>query len=527
MPDDLDPQTWGEPTVLAPRQAAVRVPPPTAPAQPSAPEPGPILDGRGPQMLAFDPTTRKLTSLSNDPVLMQIQGLWRDRQAQGRQAYEAMLKHPEVESSFNAWLDFIASNAPHAKPQARSATPKQQELAAFANHLLARIPWTEFVNGPLACGFQFGFSLSELTAEVVRWQDRDYVSFASISVLPQASLDNGYVMREELGQLSLGRDPRYKCFKLDDRGGVEKVYQFYWMDNGGTNTVTWEGGDLERILHFVHRKGDGNPYGKSILYAAFYAWSDLYVLEKIESVFLDMALPVLIISYKAVDGVPRPALHTEIVNLLSQQEMSGTRRVLVLPDASGQSIAPSNENFTAHIGAKKAELRKYIRKAIGLPESLVAETNETDADARNVVQVFLKHTLKARLAEVSALLEDMLGRFIRANYRDLDDSDYPVIQWSIVTENEVRVAQALLAVIYQDLDVEKAPQVISRVFPFVEEDDFARTPDRRTSVVWPKKTADQPGINGVSNPPPQKEPGSQRERLDGQTDNPSGRNTSA
>jgi hypothetical protein len=521
--DDLDPQTW-DTKVVRPRAAAVRIPPAAPAPQPAPPEP--LLNGKTPQMFAFDPSSRRLTELTRDPIITAITNTWQDRQQHGRQPYEAMMKHPEVSSSFKAWVDFITANPPHVKPRARGPTDKQKEIAAFGNHLLARIPWPEFSNGPVAAGMEFGFSLSEISSAIVRWNSRDYVSLAAIDLLPQASLDNGYVLREELGNASLSNDPRYRCIESHDNGRVRAFHQFWWTSGRKEERITWEGPDLDRILHYVHRKGSGNPFGESILYSAFYAWQELYILEKIEGVFLDMALPVLIITYKTVDGVVRPALHDAILDTLSKQDMSGARRVLVLPDASGQSIAPSNDNFTKHIGEKKAELRKYIRKAIGMPESLLAENSETDADARNVVQVFLKHTLKARLAEIGALLEDLIARFVRANYRDLDASDFPVVQWSIVTENEVRVAQTLLAQIYPDLDVDKAPEVFARVFPFIEVDDFAKTPDRRVSVVWPKSAGDAPPA--APGQPPRKEPGSVRRRTDGQTENPSGTtNTSA
>lgn len=503
------------------RLAATRTPPPAV-----SPGSGARLPPEaGPQLFTYDPALRRLTSATqDDPIFTAIQGAWRDRQQHGRLAYEAMAKHPEVSSAFNAWLDFITAHPPTARPKAPRPTAKQKEIADFANHILDRIDWPLFVDGCVGQGLQFGFSLTEITTEVARWRGRDYITLANLWHMPQASLDSGYVPREEYGELSLRSDPRYRCFVTDERGRIERVYQFFKGTNSSTSQVEWAGPDLERILHYRHKGGDGNPFGESIFYSAFYAWSDLYFLERIERTFLDMGLPILLISYKTVDGIPRPATHAEIKDILEKQEISGTRRVLVLPDASGTSVAPSNPNFTEHISKVKEELRLAIRKAMGLPQPLIAENFLKEADSRNIVQVFFKYTLKARLAEVGRHLDLLLARFVRANYSGLDLEDYPKTTWSIVTENEQRVFQEVFKTMMERLDSAKLGEVIHRVWGFIEADDFPLAHEDSVNVQRPlRDTNDEPN----SALPPTKQPGAQRRRTDGQTEGPAARNTAA
>ncbi len=502
----------------SPESAAVRTPAP----EPAEQEQSSLPASSQQRTQAFDPSDLaplRASDLIFDPIFQRL-GKWRDHQSHGRVTYDAMLQHPEVSAAFFTRLAFLKSNRPVFRPRAPDPTEKQQEIADFANFILSQLRWTKFIDGPIGQGFQYGFTLSEITTRVTRWRNKDVIALRELVQLPQATLDHGFIPREEFGELALDADPRYRCFSLDNRGRIIGIHQFA---EDTTNRVSWEGPMMESILHFKVGGGDGNPYGRSVLNSAFYPWSELYATEQIEGVHRDTSLPFLFGTYKTTnnEGIARPAVHEGVKEALEKQGPSASQRFLMWADGDLKSVAPANADFTAAAELAKKRLTRQIWKSMLVPQGMVSETEESESDMRNLVAVYFKHLLKADLAEVGLALEDLVYRLIRNNYRALDSEDLPEVRWSVVTENELRVAQALMAQAIPYTDADKLGDLLHRVAPSIFEPDMI--PAKHSDSVELKRprrdSNDEP--NSVTGTPPPKEPGEVKERDDGQTENPS------
>ncbi len=448
------------------------------------------------KMSLFDPSL-KISSLIKDPIYTAIHGKWRDRQAHGRVEYEAMLKHPAVSTPFNTLLSFIKANKPQFRVATRSPTAKQQEIADFANEQLGRLGtdgdfnqgWSKFVNAFVGQGLEFGFSLAEMETAYSKWRGKKMVQIQRILPLPQASLDSGFIPREEFGEIALAVDPRYRCFAVNDNTGkIQSVYQ-YWAGETATRTVTWTGDQLRYILHYTHNGGDGNPYGESHLYSAFYAWEELYTREQQEGVFMDLALPITVVSYDA--DVTSPELHGEAESAI--ENFDPVRRILIGRRITVTSVAPTNKDFVDHVTKNKAELRNYITEAMLMPKNLYTDSQNADVVARNVIQIFFKYTLPGLLEEIGSVIQNQfVRRIIDANYSHLESEDYPIITFKTQLDNDLRVAANLLVQLLPYMDSDRMGEVFESMIPGFEKEWIAKEMSKTVAEKMPVAKAMEP-----------------------------------
>jgi hypothetical protein len=448
---------------------------------------------------------------------------FRDRQQYGRIAYETAYKHEVVGTAFKARLALITSKKPTFKPRNRKPTTTQQDMADFANDLVESLHWGKFIEGYIGNGLEFGFSLAEIVTREGTWKGNDAILLDYLAVLPHATLDHGFVPRAEYSQVYYSRDNRYRCFDLDAKGRVEAYKQF---DYSGTkeNVIEWRGREMQKILHFVHGGGEGNPFGESALFHTMPAWLNLYAIERMEDAFLDTSQPWLFGTYTTQSGETRAKVHEGAKEALSKAHVDGARRFLMWADGDLKSVAPSNENFTDHIFRKKAELEARIWQTLLIPKSIIAETSTSDGDNRSLSQVYFRNTIKSDLEEIGDIVTDLVLRFLRWNFTNIQLEDVPVCTWSLVTENEMRVAQALLTALLPHTKSETLPDFVHSLFDFVDPKFIAETNEESVGTMRPSQEAilaKETAEAETSGQPPPKEQGESRVRLDGQTDNPS------
>lgn len=471
----------------------------------------------------FDPTTMRSSLrglIPADDLYWAMENQWRDRQQYGRIAYETSYKHEVVGAAFNARLAILTSKKPTFKARLREPTQTQQDMADYANHLVDTLKWGKFIEGYIGQGLEFGFSLAEIVTKFGVWKNNDAILLDYLAVLPQASLDHGFVPRGEYSEMFMERDGRYRCLEFNSRGRIEAYKQFAYTGDA-SKVIEWRGADMRRILHFTHRGGEGNPWGESALYNTMGAWLNLYAIERMEDAFLDTSQPWLFGTYTTTAGETRTKVHENAKEALSKAHVDAARRFLMWADGDLKSVAPSNENFTDHVFRKKAELEARIWQTLLIPKSAVAETSTSDGDSRNLIQVFFKHVIKSDLEEIGDILTDLVTRLLQQNYSNIQAEDIPVCTWSLVTENETRVAQGLLTAILPHVDSEKLPEFVHSLFDFVDPKYIADKHSSSVEMKRPKKEPDaELGVSGGTEPPP-KEDGQQRERMDGQTSNPS------
>lgn len=446
----------------------------TAPAQQST-----SLTPGDAKVVYFDPAFSKvIEDVRSDPMYIAIHNKWSDRQQHGRLAYDSMMHHSAVSTPFNFLVATIKSFRPIFKPSRPDATEKQVMLADFANAQLARLGASgdplqgyEHVIDWFGQGWLYGFSLAEMETSYEMWRGSPRIQLDRVVPLPQATLDLGYVPREEFGEAMLDfADKRYRCFKMNMRGRVESISQFWRTPVGNDERqVTWTGGEMSRLLHHVHNGREGNVFGESMLFTAFYHWADLYTLELIENAMLDAAVPFLGISYKTQDGVPRPEVHAMILDAIRNQDPS--TRLLVLPDTDFTSVALSNKEFTEQAKVKKKELRAYITQSMLVPAAMYKETDDSQSDARNLQMVFLKRVVPSYLAEVSNVLRWQLAkRLIDANWSKLTIEDYPVLTFNVMVSDDLQAALPMLTQLMKYVDSSRLGEFASAVMPYFEPD---------------------------------------------------------
>lgn len=470
----------------------------------------------------FDPTSLRSSLkalIPHDDLYWALENQYRDRQQYGRIAYETAYKHEVVGSAFKSRLALITSKKPTFRPRDREPTPTQQDMADFYNNLVESLQWSKFIEGFIGQGWEFGFDLAEIVTKFGTWKNNDAILLDYLAILPQASLDHGFIPRGEYNELFREQDNRYRCFEFDSKGRIEAYKQFAYTNNK-EHIIKWAGRDMQRILHFTHRGGDGNPYGESALYHTMPPWLNMYAVERMEDAFLDTSQPWLFGTYKTANGETRAKVHEGAKEALSKAHVDAARRFLMWADGDLKSVAPSNENFTDHIFKKKAELEARIWQSLLIPKSAVAETSTSDGDNRNLIQVYFKHVIKSDLDEVGGILSDLCLRIARMNFTNIKPEDIPVCTWSLVTENEMRVAQSILVALLPHLDSETLPEFVHSLFDFVDPKFIAEDHDDSVAVKRPSQEA-MLKEQEMANEPPPKEPGEERVRMDGQTDSPS------
>lgn len=479
----------------------------------------------------FDPQVLRASNHVHDAVFSAIrtstQFKWRDSQQIGRTALDTMLKHAAVAGPYRSLIEFCKAYQPHFKPSGQDPTPLQRQLADFANEQIRRLGssgdgrqgWEKFIDGPIAQAFLYGFSLAEMETVRAPWGGQSRIQINRIIPLPQASLDSGFVPMEEFGQgISSFTDPRYACFEMDSAGRITAIHQF--LHNGSHGKISWVGGEMRRILHFVHAGGEGNPYGQSILYTAYYHWSNLYVAESIERVFMDTALPYLWASYKTQDGRPSPEAHADLLKILTEQDPA--LRFLIGPDMTFGSVAPSNPAATEHFRIVKDEERRYIANCIfGVPVMSGSASNELDA--RNVIQVFFKYFMRALQREVETFITWQFAKpLIDANWSGLNESDYPQLVFQNTLDNDLRTSMPLLQQLLPMLDSNRLGEFAQAMIPGFDSNWVAAEQVQTVSAFY-GLSADPSAGNTSNGTPPTKQPGTTEQPQTGTKTGLSGR----
>lgn len=507
-------------------------PPPSNPTQAqirSAVRPGPSKTS------AFDPYVAKLSYYIQNPIFTAIHGKWSDRQQHGRIAYDAMMAHGAVSGPCGALKAYLQSYKPMFKSRQSSPTERQKMLADFANAQLDRLGasgdprqgWGKVVEW-FYQGLRYGFSLAEMETVEEPWNGKPKVQINRIVPFPQASLDLGFIPKEEFGESVVALvDPRYRCFIMDPNGRITRVVQYWRGVNayGKLNTelqIVWEGKEMLRLLHFVHGGGEGNPFGESILFSAYRHWASLYTIELMEDAFLDTSLPYLAISYKTPDGRPSPEIHNQFLSAVTDQDP--TKRVLALPDTTYTSVAPSNPNFTDHVEKKIHRLERHITQAIGVPMTLYAEGTGKEANTRELVSVFFTNYLPSILSEISELMTwQFAKRLIDANWTNVQDEDYPIMTFRMVQNEDLRIAMPLLQQILNLVDSDKVGEFLQAYIPGFDRDYI---PDSHKQSVAAKRQPTDPAASAKGQPP-QKEVGTRDTVRTGKSSNPSNKKTVA
>lgn len=488
------------------------------------------------RMRVFDPEFSSAV-IRNDPILANIYGKWRDRQQHGRLAYEEMMKHPAVEGPFNLLLSFLKATDFEFAPPARDPTPDQIKYAKFLNAQLKRLTAASphstvpsIIEGLLGQALEFGFSLAEFSTVLAPFKDsqsakaESLVQVAQFRVFPQASLDSGWMPREERNLVVSIQDPRYRCFDMDDFGNITAYYQYRTVAHANDPyTVKWSSPrERNRIIHVIHGGGDGNPFGRSLLYSAFYAWSDLYLLERIEQVFIEgSSTPWITASYKG--DAPSPAVHQEIKD--SIEESDPVRRVLIGLNTTFGTVSATNPDFVKHIGERKRELRAYIAQALLSPQGLsgTSFSQSDDLDTRNMLQIMLKVTVPSLLRLFADAMTWQFGRrLLDANWPDLEPDDYPVLKFHVQSSNDLRSVAPVITTVLPHIDSDRLGESLETLVPGFRKEWIG---DPGNSVAEQRQNPADALASGGSAPPttpPPKQPGSSRERIDGETANAGG-----
>lgn len=457
----------------------------------------------------------------DDPLFAHVtEGQWRDTQQHSRVVYDLMMRDPAVSGTFNLILAAILSVEVDFRSQVASPTDTQQEMADFLNTQLKRLNlkgsyrdgWSKFVHGVIRNAFQYGFGLAELGTEIENWKGKPMVQLDEVRTLPQASLDEGSMFgNKQIRPDAMGKLD-YTCFQFTDSGKVRA----YVQNAGQKDPKEWETPrDKVRMLHMVHRGGDGNPFGQSMLWDAYWPWADKYSIERIEQWHLEHAQSIITHSYDS--DVPLPEMHKEFVEQLSQTT-DGVPAVSG-PRAEFGTLSTIDENYSEHVSKKQAQLNKAISKAMLVPETLITETEEGDVDSRNLVQVFFKYRFPALLAEVGELLTWQLGkRLIDANYSNVEVDDYPVARFKVKLDNDLRIQIPLLTQLLPYMDSDRLGEAMEGLLNGVQREWFPEEHEDSVAVQRPLDKFEPEGVDAFTDPP-QKEQGETRNRTDGQTEN--------
>lgn len=452
-----------------------------------------------------------------------VDGAWNETQQHSREVYDLMMRDPSVSGPFNLLLSMLKSLDFEFRAQMPSATDKQKEMAEFMNAQIQRLGlpghyssgWDKFLDGFVGNGLKYGFGLAEISTKLANWNGRPYVQLEEVRVLPQRSLDDSNFF--EVRSTSTARDLdllHYNCFRFNNDGRVVS----YVQNRNQQNEIEWAGNETKRILHYTHRGGDGNPFGQSILWEAYWPWSDKYVAERLEQWKLENADSFMTMSYDS--DTPLPEVHKQVVEQISQAG-SGIP-ILVAPRAEWGSVSVISEAYTNHIQTRKRELRTEISQGILVPESLFKETETSDVDSRNLIQVFFKFRLPAIIREVCNMLTWQLGkRLIDANYQNVEPTDYPVCRAKVRLDNDLRVMAPLLQQLISYIDSDRLGEFVEEMLPGMQREWIPDEHDDSVAIKRPLDEHAPEGVVGFNEPPP-KQPGENRERTDGQTENPSG-----
>lgn len=457
----------------------------------------------------------------NDPLFAHVtDGQWRDTQQHSRVVYDLMMRDTAVSGTFNLILNAILSVEVDYRSQNSSPDDRQQEMADFLNTQLKRLNiagsyrhgWSKLVHGLIRNYLQYGFGLGEMGTTVENWQGKPMVQLTEVNTLPQPSLDEG----SSLGTRDIRQDAMglidYTCFQFDKKGRVIG----YIQNRGQEDPNVWtDPEDKVRILHMVHRGGDGNPFGQSMLWEAYWPWADKYSISRIEQWHLEHAQSIITYSYDA--DTPKPEVHQEFVEQLSKTTegvpaLSGNR-------AEYGTISTIDENYSNHVSEKQARLNKSISKAVLVPETLVTETEEGDVDSRNLIQVFFKYRFPAILAEIGELLTWQLGkRLIDANYRNVEPDDYPVARFKVKLDNDLRIQIPLITQLLPYMDSDRLGEAMEGLLNGMQREWIPEDHEDSVAVQRPTDKFEPEGVDEFTDPP-EKQEGETRQRDDGQTEN--------
>jgi hypothetical protein len=472
--------------------------------------------------------------VKDDPIFAALQSKWPDKQHIGRLSYEAMLLHGSVAGPMNALTNYLKSYRPQYHPPNANATERQKMFADFLNDQLNRLGqdgdprqgYSQLMEW-FCQGLTYGFVLAEMETVVEYWNEKPRIQVNRILPLPQASLDAGLVPRAEYGEnLWSNFDVRYRCFQMDPVGGRITAVTQYFQHSTDQAAVTWAGPELQRILHYAHRGGQGNPFGESILLPAWPHWSSLYVLEAMEEAFLDAGLPYLTFSYKTPDGRPSPAMHQQVLDTIRQQDPQ--LRAFIMADTTFGSVSPSNPNFTEHAFRRKSELRSYISNSIfgQAPSQSDAEVSQ-QSNIRELLGMFSRNILPSLLEEFASVLTWQFGkRLIDSNWTNVKTSDYPRVSFTTVLNDELRVSLPLLQMLIPYIDSDRLGEFAQTMIPSF---DAAWIPQsHKQSVALQREMPDPASGNqrGGETPktPGGKAPGTPDTNPTGSTSNPSSAN---
>ena len=440
------------------------------------------------------------------------EGKWRDRQQHGRLMYDKMYGHPGVKAPLEILLAIIKSLPAGFDPANADASDLEVQMAEFLDDQKDRLSllecggWTGMVDGLFGQALEFGFALCEVGTDYVNWNGRPMVQLTDFAILPQASLDHGFVPLENTGTRYAGVDPRYNCFDLSPSGRIERVYQYrksstsrlYQMPYAN-NEIVWEGDDLQRILHFKHKGGDGNPFGESILYSAFEPWSDLYIRERIEQQFLDVSSTPFLTAERTADS-PSPAASDDIKKAVKERDF--VFNVLIGTNTKFGKVTASDDAYTTHIKQIKDELKQYIAQAMLVPMPIFVESKANEQNFRDMLSVFLKFRIREILNEIEEFMTFKFGaRLIRANYNNVEPGQYPRFRFRVTLDQELKDAIPLVMALMPHIDSRRLGEAMHAIAPVIRPEFISK---EHKDSVGVQRPAPKPEIDSKAMPPNQK-----------------------
>jgi hypothetical protein len=472
---------------------------------------------------------------SRDSLFQHLSGgSWSGTHQHGRTVYDLMMRDTSVSGPFNLILSLLTSLDFEFRAQKADPSSREKEMVDFLNAQLVRLNlngtyrdgWTKVINGFIGQGLQYGFSLAEISTKIANWRGRPYVQLDELRTLPQRSLDNssmfelGATIEANNGNSTGFSTFNYDCFVFNDDAEVVG----YVQNRKSDDESQWTGRETNRILHYTHGVGDGNPFGKSILWHAYYPWSDKYVAERLEQWKIENADSFLWMSYDA--DKPLPEVHNQVVEQIS--DSGDGIPFLSAPNSEWGTVSILSETYSEHVLERKDELRREISNGILVPRSLFSETGEGDVDTRNLIQVFLKFRFPAIVKEICEIITWQLGkRLIDANYTNVEPQQYPVCRTQIKLDNDLRVMNSLLQQLIPYLDADRLGEFAEDMLPGMQREWFPEDHEDSVHVQRPVgEHEEEPhghdtgtDVGDSDATPPPGEPGETRQRTDGQQEN--------
>lgn len=440
---------------------------------------------------------------------------WRDRQQHGRLGYEVMLRHAAVRAPYQSVMAILESARVGYKSPVNDPSDIQKQMVEFLNDQL-REHWDTILGGLIEPGFEFGFTVGEWQLALKEWRDRPMWQVNRIYPLPQSSLDGGDMPREEYGEVS-GMRPRYDCFDVDQHGNVIRVWQYRYgqsilAKHHIKGPITWEGEDLKNILHFKVGGRDGNPYGESILFSAFYAWQDLFDVELRERLFIqNSSVPYLTATH---EGPPSPGQTDELVTLIEQQDFY--RLLTAGMGTKFGKVTASDPDFTQHVDLYKKQKRADIAMSILVPEGAFTTTDTNEQNLRDSVMLFVKFRIGQLFRQIEHFMYDFGRRLLDENYSFVKPHEYPVFEMQANLESDLKTATALLQQVIPYIDESRLGEAVESFTSLFRKEWIPSKHENSVEVKRPRRDSnDEPNsITGDSKTAP---PDRSGERGDGQS----------